>query len=87
MGANKATSQPVIPQEGYVREAQLLGCRRRGWVAILPISRSGLRLWIKDGRWPAPVHLGPKVIAWPAEQVREALARMSANRSSEGRTA
>lgn len=77
MSKPKLNSVPVIPTEGYVREAQLLGCRRRGWVPILPLSRSGLRLWIKAGRWPAPQKLGPKVIAWKASVVREALEGMS----------
>ncbi len=69
--------QPVIPESGYVRVSQLLGCRRRGLVPILPISRSGLYAWIRQGRWPAPIRIGPKVIAWPAAQVRAALEEMS----------
>jgi hypothetical protein len=28
--------QPVIPEQGFVRVAQLLGCRRRGWVCCAP---------------------------------------------------
>jgi prophage regulatory protein len=64
-------SQPVIPKNGYVRVAQLLGCRKRGWVPILPLSRSGLYAWIRDGRFPAPQKLGPKVIVWPAQVIRE----------------
>jgi prophage regulatory protein len=72
--ATRPASQPVIPEDGYVRVAQLLGCRRRGWVPILPISRSCLYAWIREGRWPAPIKLGSKVIAWPSSQVREALA-------------
>ena len=78
MSKPKLNLVPVLPAEGYVRVSQLLGCRRRGLVPILPLSRSGLYAWIRDGRWPAPVRLGPKVIAWPAQQVREALAGMSA---------
>lgn len=70
----RPTIQPVLPENGYVRVSQLLGCRRRGLVPILPISRSCLYAWIREGRWPAPQRLGPKVIAWPSSQVREALA-------------
>jgi prophage regulatory protein len=75
--ASNPAIQPVIPAEGFVRVSALIGCRRRGIVPILPISRSGLYAWIRDGRWPAPQKLGPKVIAWPSSQVREALAGMS----------
>jgi prophage regulatory protein len=70
----RPASQPVLPEYGYVRVAQLLGCRRRGLIPILPISRSCLYAWIREGRWPAPQKLGSKVIAWDAAVVREALA-------------
>jgi prophage regulatory protein len=74
---NTVAIQPVIPESGYVRVSQLLGCRRRGLVPILPVSRSGLYAWIRDGRWPAPIRIGPKVIAWKASVVREALDGMA----------
>jgi prophage regulatory protein len=61
----------TLPSEGYVRIAQILGCRRRGWPPILPLSRSGLLLWVREGRFPAPQKLGGKVIAWPASTIRE----------------
>jgi prophage regulatory protein len=71
---NTPASVPVIPETGFIRVSQLIGCRRRGLVPILPISRSCLYAWIREGRWPAPQKLGSKVIAWPSSQVREALA-------------
>jgi prophage regulatory protein len=73
---SKPKAQPVIPAEGFVRVSQLLGCRRRGIVPILPISRSGMYAAIKDGRIPPPIKLGPKVIAWPAEVVRVMIDQM-----------
>jgi predicted DNA-binding transcriptional regulator AlpA len=75
MAKLKVNTQPTIPAEGYIRVSQLLGTRR-GTIPILPISRRGLYAWIKAGRWPAPVTLGPKVIAWPASVVRTALQEM-----------
>jgi prophage regulatory protein len=77
--AKRPAIQPVLPAEGYVREAQLLGCKRRGWLPILPLSRTGLRCWILSGRWPAPLRIGPKFSAWPVQQVRDALEGMRAN--------
>jgi prophage regulatory protein len=73
---NTPAAQPVIPETGYVRIAQILGCQRRGWVPILAISRSALYLWIRDGRWPAPQKLGAKIVAWEASVVRDALEGM-----------
>lgn len=31
------------------------------------ISRSSLYAWISQGRFPAPVHLGPRLVAWSIE--------------------
>jgi prophage regulatory protein len=73
---NTPATLPVIPESGFIRVSQLLGTRR-GTIPILPISRSGLYAWIRSGRWPAPIKLGPKVIAWPASVVRTALEEMS----------
>jgi prophage regulatory protein len=75
MSKPKAQPVPTIPAEGFVRVSQLLGYRKRGIVPILPISRSGMYAWIRDGRFPAPMKVG-KVIAWDAAVVREALAGM-----------
>jgi prophage regulatory protein len=74
MAKPKLNTIPVLPAEGYVRVSQLLGCRRRGLVPILPVSRSGLYLLIREGRFPAPQKLGPKIIFWPVAQIREWIA-------------
>jgi predicted DNA-binding transcriptional regulator AlpA len=50
--------------------SQLIGCRRRGIVPILPISRSSMYAAIRDGRIPPPQKIGLKAVAWPAEQIR-----------------
>jgi predicted DNA-binding transcriptional regulator AlpA len=73
---NTVATQPVIPESGYVRVYQLLGTRR-GTIPILPLSRSGLYLWIRDGRFPAPQKLG-KVVVWPASTIRVWLQEMEA---------
>jgi prophage regulatory protein len=73
---NNPASVPVIPDQGFVRVHQLIGCRRRGLVPILPISRSGMYAAIREGRIPPPTKLGPKVIAWPAEQIKAMLEEM-----------
>jgi prophage regulatory protein len=69
----KVDTQPVIPAEGFVRVRQLIGDRRLGIVPILPISRSGMYAAIRDGRIPPPIKLGPKLLAWPANQIRAML--------------
>jgi predicted DNA-binding transcriptional regulator AlpA len=36
---------------------------------LLPISRATIFRWVKDGRFPRPKRLGPRVIAWLAADV------------------
>lgn len=54
----------VLPVGGYVRLAQLLGPR-----GPVPISRSTLFVYVRDGRFPAPVKLGPRITAWRVEDI------------------
>lgn len=43
---------------------------------LLPFSRSTLWLWVKQGRFPAPVKFGPRVTAWKGSVVKKALERL-----------
>jgi prophage regulatory protein len=31
--------------------------------------------WVKDGRFPKPVKLGPRITAWRVEDIRELIAK------------
>jgi predicted DNA-binding transcriptional regulator AlpA len=37
---------------------------------MVPVSNATLWRMVKDGRFPAPVKLGPNVTAWRADDVR-----------------
>lgn len=45
--------------------------RLRQVLQIIPVSRSTWWLWVKQGRAPAPVKLGPRVNAWRADDLAE----------------
>lgn len=49
-----------LPQ--YVRISQLASTPTK--VGILPVSKPTIWRWVSEGRFPAPVKLGPKVTAW-----------------------
>jgi prophage regulatory protein len=44
----------------------------------IPISRSGFLKGVKDGRFPRPVRLSPRRVAWRPREIERALADMSA---------
>lgn len=47
---------------------------REGAQGILPISESTWWQGVRAGRFPKPVRLGPRIVAWRAEDIRELLA-------------
>lgn len=50
---------------GYVRVSQIL--------QLIPIGRSTWWRGVKEGRFPAPVKLGPRTTAWRVEDIREVM--------------
>jgi prophage regulatory protein len=52
------TSSPDLT---FLRERQVL--------ARIPVSRATWWRWVKDGRAPKPVRLGPGIVAWRASDI------------------
>ena len=57
----------AIPETGFVRLPSIL--------AVYPVSRTTWHTGVKSGRFPAPVRLGARTVAWRAEDIRELLTR------------
>jgi len=59
------------PVEGFLRERQIFGdpLATPHMPALIPISRSTWWRGIKEGRFPAPVKLGPRITAWRADDI------------------
>lgn len=58
-----------LPTAGFIRQQMLLAPD-----GPLPIAASTLWQWVKNGEFPAPVKLGPKVTAFRAVEVQAFLA-------------
>lgn len=52
----------AVPDTGFMRIGQVL--------SVIPIGRSTWWQWVRDGKAPSPIKLGPKTTAWRAEDVR-----------------
>jgi predicted DNA-binding transcriptional regulator AlpA len=37
---------------------------------IIPVSRSTLWRWVRNGKFPSPISLGPNTRAWREEDIR-----------------
>ena len=64
-----ATS-PTLPATGYLRQADLIGDRRKGRPGLIPFSAATLWRRVQDKTFPAPRKLSARVTAWKVEDVR-----------------
>lgn len=55
-----------LPDAGYIRQSQLIPY-------IFPFSAATLWRRVKDGTFPKPVKLGPRITAWRVEDIRALL--------------
>lgn len=60
-----------FPESGFVRLPQIIGDKKRGIPAFIPVSKTAWWDGVKSGRFPKPVKLGPRTTAWRADEVRK----------------
>lgn len=60
-----------FPESGFVRLPQIIGDKKRGIPAFIPVSKTAWWEGVKTGRFPKPVKLGPRITAWRADEVRK----------------
>ena len=62
----------VVPESGFLRVNQIVGDRKKGVQAIIPVSRSTWWAGVRTGRYPQPIKsLGERITVWKAEDIRE----------------
>ena len=61
-----------LPESGYVRLSQIVGNPKAvpPIPPIFPFSKSTLWKKVKEGTFPKPVKLGPRITAWPVGPLR-----------------
>lgn len=63
-----------VPEIGYLRLWQILGCPKTGAPPLVPVSKSTWWDGVRSGRFPAPTRaLGGRIAAWRAEDIRALL--------------
>lgn len=66
----------ILPETGFVRIWQIIGCPERGIIPLIPVSRATWWNGIKSGRYPQGVKLSPKITAWAVKDIRELAAAL-----------
>jgi len=59
-----------IPEIGFMLLPSVL--------AVFPVGRTTWHNGIKSGKYPQPVKLGPRKVAWKAEDIRALIAKAEA---------
>jgi prophage regulatory protein len=63
-----------LPETGFLRLAEIVGDRRKGIPALIPVSKSSWWAGVRSNRYPKPVKLGPRTTAWAVEDLRALIA-------------
>jgi prophage regulatory protein len=63
-----------LPDSAYVRAGDLVRDPRNGHDGFLGFSKTTFLRMIKEGRFPKPTKLGPRISVWTAGSVREWMA-------------
>ena len=58
-------SSSELPKTGFLRLPSIIAPN-----GPIPVSRSTWWAGVKDGRYPKPVKLGPRITAWRVEDIR-----------------
>jgi len=61
-----AVTRNPIPPEGFMRLPAVL--------SVIPVCRATWLAGCKSGRFPKPVKLGPKMVAWKVQDIRSLIA-------------
>ena len=62
----------TLPETGFLRIHQVIGCKKKNIPALIPIGRTTFLNNIKSNKWPylKPVKLGERTTAYKVEDIR-----------------
>ncbi|NTV01911.1 MAG: AlpA family phage regulatory protein [Chlorobiaceae bacterium] len=59
------------------RLCEVIGDRKRGIAGIIPVSRAAWYIGMRDGRYPKPVKLSERSVAWRSTDIEALLDRLT----------
>lgn len=67
-----------LPSTGFVRLSQIVGNKKSNppTPGLIPICKSTWWNGVKDGRYPSPIKLSPRVTVWRVEDIRAFIANV-----------
>ncbi len=67
----------AIPSTGYLRIDHILGNRKKGIPALLPMCRSTWYAGIRAGKYPKSINLTERTVVWKVEDILELIDQLS----------
>ena len=74
----KAATNIQIPETGFLRLKQIIGDKKTNIPALIPVSRTVFLNNVRSGKYPQPVKLGARTVAWKVEDIRDLIDRLGA---------
>ena len=66
-----------LPETGFLRLPQIIGNPKAGTPPIIPVKKTTWWIGVKSGRFPKPVRLGNRSVAWRVEDIRALVASIA----------
>ena len=66
-----------LPEQGFLRLAQILGNPKLGIPPIIPVKKSTWWAGVKSGRYPPAVKIGTGCTAWSSAEIQILIARLN----------
>ena len=60
----------TLPSTGLLRLTQIIGKKATGTHALIPVGKTTWWTGVKAGRYPQPVKIGERAVAWRVEDIR-----------------
>jgi prophage regulatory protein len=71
-----ATQSNQLPEVGFLKLPQIIGNKKTNTPAILPVGRTTFLNGVKSGKYPKPVKLGERSVAWRVADIKDLLERL-----------
>lgn len=72
----KVTLQDPISENFLLRLKQILGDKKTGISPIIPVSKSTWWEGVASGRFPRPVRLSARTVAWTSASIRSLIDKL-----------
>jgi len=72
------TTSHQLPETGFLRLPQIIGNKKTNTPALIPIGRTSWLNGVKSGKYPAPVKINSRSVAWRVEDIRALIEKLGA---------